>query len=145
MKITKVPDEYDMNCYRKKNYIAPETCPFCGHMTKDARELCYEFMPVNNRPFWKHDCSFKERIHEVGLYDMIFRKYHIIYTSMKCEECGATWRGDLTDDQKPKTEYFDKYRNRKISERTDNYWMVATIIIPLITVLILYLHNLFYY
>ena len=94
MKILKVPDEFDMDQYDLKNIYISTKCPYCGYEKENTHEVEYEFRSDGIIPWWYHECTLKERIHHVGLYPTIFRKYDIVYLYVKCKSCGAIWSGD---------------------------------------------------
>ena len=116
MEILKVPDEYDMELYkRKKVHIDP--CPYCGNTKHNRTDKRYEFRNNDNIPIlWKHDVTIKTRLSEIGLRKVLFRKYHIKYIWVKCFKCGAEWRGDLYDDNGSFGVYDDRYRDDEITE-----------------------------
>lgn len=130
MKILKVPDEFDMDMYNSDKKYPPRSCPYCGNKDNNKGFIKYEFNPKwDESILWKHDFRFITRVHEVGLYQTLFRNYHIMYICMKCDSCGAEWCSDLMDDHNAPHKYHDEDRYIQCSNHSDNILMAGSITI----------------
>lgn len=129
MKILKVPDEFDMDMYNSDKKRPSISCPYCGNKDNNKEFIKYEFNPKwDGSTSWKHDFRFTTRVREVGLYQTLFRRYHIMYNCMKCDSCGAEWCGDLVDDHNAPHKYLEKDRDKRCSDHSDHILATSNII-----------------
>lgn len=79
MKITKYPDEYDMNVYyRDKALKECKVCPCCGE--PDDFHI--------NKGILQYACRYE--LVRTG----IFKREHMKISLFKCMSCGARWESD---------------------------------------------------
>lgn len=117
--------------FQEDGLFPQSRCPMCGRILYNKSWIVYEFRQNDNN-IWKHDCSLKDRLREVGIRGITTRRYHNIVNYVRCASCETIWRGNIVDDRQKLLNYSQDDNRKGNVVRSISIWISIWMTITLL-------------